>query len=562
MENNDLAGTVVAPDPIPHDLAGTVEASDLTPQAEVSTQEGRPRSHRRVAVNVAIFSVATGLSRVVGFAREVLSATYFGTGKAADAYSLAGTFPELLRSLLADAALPSAFVPVFTDLLEKRRRREAYELASALFTLILFVLGIVTVLSVLITPLLFSIFLKTDYSALAATLTQILLLCVVLIGVNSLVVGILNAHNHFSIPALAPIAWNLVIIGSLIWLRQFFTGDEKIYAYAIGVVLGTIVQVVMSAAVLRRTGIKLGFSLRFKNPRVRQVLTLMLPVTIALGVINIDVQINRWFVNPIAGGPAAIEKAFRLYMLPQGMFSVAVSTVIFPVLARLASQRDQDGLRETNGNGIRLIGLLLIPSAAVMMALAEPITRLTMQHGVFDAKSTALTSTALMWFALSLPFAGVNLLLTKTFFSIQRPWVPTLVAIGTLFINVIVSLSLIGPFGIVGPVIGTVVASLAMTFGQAHVLRNEFNGLDLKRTFHAVGLMTVASVAVGLVAYLTWFGIDTQVGRSLPGQILSVMSALSVGGFVYIALVSYFKIPEAHQMLGVVRSRMRRKSKS
>ena len=158
-------------------------------------------------------------------------------------------------------------------------------------------------------------------------------------------------------------------------------------------------------------------------------------------------------------GPSAIDAAFRLYMLPQGMFSVAVATVLFPRLARLASRHDLDGLRATTGTGMRQIALLLIPSAAATVALATPIVQLVYQRGEFDAESTRLTSEALLWFAFSLPFSGINLLLTRTFFSLQRPWLPTVLALASLVVNVGVSLALYEPLGLGGVVLGTTVGN-------------------------------------------------------------------------------------------------------
>jgi putative peptidoglycan lipid II flippase len=199
------------------------------------------------------------------------------------------------------------------------------------------------------------------------------------------------------------------------------------------------------------------------------VLILMLPVTIGLGLINFNVMINTVLGFRVSEeAPAAIDRAFRIYMLPQGVFSVAVSTVLFPTLSRFAARADIDGLRTTMGTGVRQIALLLVPSAAFTLVLATPNTRLIYQHGAFGTGSTELVSEALFWFSFSLPFAGMNLLLTRTFFSLQKPWVPTLIAVASLVVNLGVSLALYRPYGIAGLVIGTAVSSLASTLAQAY----------------------------------------------------------------------------------------------
>jgi putative peptidoglycan lipid II flippase len=282
-------------------------------------------------------------------------------------------------------------------------------------------------------------------------------------------------------------------------------------------------------------------------------------VTIGLGLINFNLLINTYFGFRISEeAPSAIDRAFRIYMLPQGMFSVAVATVLFPALSRLVARQDWDGLRSTQANGIRQIALLLIPSAAVTIALPEPITRLVYERGAFDAESTRLVSEALFWFSFSLPFSGFNLLLTRTFFSLQKPWTPTALAGVTLAINAAVSAALYGPIGIGGIVLGTVVSTAAMTVGQAYFLRRRTGGLQLGTTLKAAAKMIMAAAVLGAVAYGTWYVLDDALGRSLAAQLVSVGAALTLGSAVYAAIVLALRIPEAHQILELFTRRLRR----
>jgi putative peptidoglycan lipid II flippase len=519
-----------------------------------------------MAVNTVIFSVATGLSRVAGLVREIVAAGYFGTGGAASAFTLAFQIPNLVRALVADAALSSAFVPVFSELLEHRRRREAYALASALAGLLLVGLGAITILFIALAPVIVPPFTGSEFTHALDTLTfglsRVLFPIVVLLGINGLVVGVLNANDHFAIPAIAPLIWNLVIIGGLVGLTPLFHGDDRLYGYAIGVVAGTLVQLLICLPPLKRIGFPLRFSLHWRDPRIRRVLTLMLPVSVSLGLINIDLLINSVLGSLVSDqAPRAIDAAFRIYMLPQGMFSVAVATVVFPALSRLAARGDKPGLRAMLGSGTRQIALLLVPSAAATLALAVPIVRLVYQRGEFDAESTTLTARALFWFSFSLPFAGINLLQTRTFFSLQRPWLPTATALGSLVVNAAVSLALYGPLGIAGIVLGTAVASAAMTVLQATVLTRRLDGIDLRNTLNAVARIVAAAVVLGLVAYGVWWAIDQALGRSLPAQIVSVGVALIAGSVAYAAIVLKAGIPEARQIADLLGRRLGRGAK-
>jgi putative peptidoglycan lipid II flippase len=533
--------------------------------AETRPRRGRtPGTSRGIARNTAIFSILTGLSRIAGLVREVVASSYFGTSGPFSAFTVAFQVPNLVRSLFADAALSAAFVPVFTELLERGRRRDAYRLASTFVVLIVAALTAITVLFVLVAPVLMPP-LTGDFSPqldhLMVGLSQVLFPIVLLLGLNGLFVGILNAYDHFTIPALAPLVWNIVIIAVLVVLRPLFHGPDQMYAYAIGVLAGTAVQLAMCVPVLRR----LDFAFEWKgidvhDPRVRQVLALMLPITLSLGLINFNLFINSALGSTVSDAvPRAIDAAFRLYMLPQGMFSVAVATVLFPALARLATRRDVDGLRALTGTGTRQIFLLLIPAAACTLVLAEPITRLVYQRGAFGPGSTEIVSEALFWFSFSLPFAGVNLLLTRTFFSLRRPWLPTALGAATLVVNLAVALALVRPFGIAGIVVATAVASAAMTAGQAYYLRRELGGrLEGAATLRAVARMLVAAVALAAVAYPLWRGLDEALGRSLPAQVVSVGSGLVAGIAVYTAVVLALRVTEAEQIRELVRARLRR----
>jgi putative peptidoglycan lipid II flippase len=522
---------------------------------------------RRTAVNTAIFSAATGLSRVAGLVREVVAARYFGTTGPASAFTLAFQIPNLIRALVADAALSSAFVPVFSDLLEHKRRKEAYQLASALAGLLLVALGLIALLFIFLAPVVIPVFTGDNFTPalddLCIGLSQVLFPIVVLLGLNGLAVGILNAHDHFSIPAIAPLVWNLVIIVGLVGVTPFFHGSNRIYGYAIGVVAGTLVQLLMMIPALRAIGFPVWrITLpRRGDPRVRRVLVLMLPVSIGLGLINIDLVLNSTIGSLISDqAPAAIDKAFRIYMLPQGMFSVAVATVLFPQLSRLAARRDFAGLQAVTGVGLRQIALLLIPSAAAVAVLSTPMVQLVYQRGVFDAQSTRQVAEALFVFGFSLPFSGWNLLLTRTFFSLQRPWLPTALAGISLVLNTVISLALYKPLGITGVVLGTVISNALLTVLEAIYLRRELGGLELTRTAWACAAMLTGAAVLAEVAYGSWWLLDHVFGRSLPGQVISVGGGLTLGGAAYATAVLWLGIPEARQVIRLFASRIQRRS--
>jgi putative peptidoglycan lipid II flippase len=522
-----------------------------------------PGQGRRLARSTAFFSFATGLSRVLGLIREVVAASYFGVTATMSAFTIAFQVPNLVRALFADSALQGAFVPVFTELLERGERKEAFRVASSLFFLILLLLGAVTALFVLFAGPLMSVFAPgfDDDPALkdlTVHLSQLMFPIVVLLALSGLVVGMLNSFEHFAVPALAPVAWNIVIIGALVGLVPLLPDDDEIYAYAGGILAGTVVQFLLPLPWLRGRGGRFTLTLDWRDERVRRVLKLMLPVTIALGLINLSLLINSLFGTLVSDqAPAAIDKAFRIYQLPQGLFSISIATILFPTLSRLAARGARDELRRTMAGGVRQICLLLIPSAVAMAVLAEPITRLVYQRGAFGQQATDLTSEAMVWWSISLPFQGVSLLFSRTFFSLQRPWATTALSGVNLLVNAVLAAALYGPLGIAGIVLGTVAGTVVMCVAQGWILRGALGGVEGTRTAATALRMLVAAALLGLVSYWSWYGLDAALGRGIGGQAVSVLGALAAGFAIYAASVWVLRVPEAHQFWRLLVSRGR-----
>jgi putative peptidoglycan lipid II flippase len=539
----------------------TIAALSATGEAVPASQ---PPHGRRIAVNTAIFSIATGFSRVAGLAREVVAASYFGTSGPASAFTIAFLVPNLVANLFGNAVLSAAFVPVFTDLLQKGRRRDAFRLASTLFWIMLLALGAITALFILGAGVIMPLFTGPKFGpsldALTVGLSQVLFPVVLLLGLSGLVVGILQSYDRFTIQAISPAVWNLVIIVLLVVLHPHFHGQNEIYAYAIGILVATGVQFLMVLGALSRIDFRLQFHVDWRDPRVKRVFILMLPITIGLGIVNLDQLINSAFGTLVSEhAPRAIDNAFRIYMLPQGMFSVAVATVLFPTLSRLASRRDPAGMRRTVGNGMRQINLLLIPAATFMIVLTTPIVQLVFQRGHFGVESTDQVSEALFWFAFSLPFGGLNLLLTRTFFAVQRPWIPTRMAMINMAVDIVVSIGLYKPLGIAGLVIGTLAANVVMTALLMYRLRIGLNGrVEGAQTTMITARILVASALLAGVSWGVWWLLNALFGDALIGQIISVGGAAGAGLLVYSRAVLAMRIPEAHQVRSLIVGRLGR----
>ncbi len=504
--------------------------------------------HRRLARSTLIFSVATGLSRVLGLVREMVVAYYFGINGKINAFTVAFQIPNLVRALLADAALSGAFVPVFSDLLEKGERQRAWRVASTIFWLVLLVLGGLTALFILIAPILIRPFGEPggDFD-LAVGLSRVLFPIVVLLGLSGVIVGILNTYDHFTVPALTPVFWNLAIIAGLALGVPRVSGENaQLYIYAGSILVGTVIQLFLPVPWLRGLDGRLQLVLDWRDPAVRRFFTLMLPVTLTLGLINVNAVIDTLFASRLLDpnlAPAAINAAFRLYMLPQGIFSVAIATVLFPALARLAARNDIDGFRATVSTGLRQIAFLLIPASVVSAVLAEPIVRLVYERGAFTAADVTVVAGCLAALSLGLVFNGWMLMLTRGFYGLQSNWLPTGVAVGTLGLNAVLDVALYR-VGIWGIPLATSLANIVGAGFLVFFLRRRVGGVGMVRVSGAIVRVTVASVALGAVAFGLWYAFDRALGRSVGAQFVSLGVALAVGGAVYLGACRVLRVRE------------------
>jgi putative peptidoglycan lipid II flippase len=281
----------------------------------------------------------------------------------------------------------------------------------------------------------------------------------------------------------------------------------------------------------------------------------MIPVTIGLGLINFNLVVDSIFASRLIDpelAPTAIDKAFRVYMLPQGMFSVAVATVLFPSLSRLAAREDYDGFRHTVGLGLRQIAFLLVPASVLAAVLAEPIVRLLYQRGDFKPDQTSVVAGALAAFAAGLTFNGTMLMLNRAFFSLQSPWIPTAVALGNLGVNAVLDAAFYR-LGVWGIPLSTTFVNIAGTAALLVLLQRRLGRIEFGETARAFAKIVLASATVAVVSYAVWRGLDTELGRSVGAQIVSLGLAIGGGVLAYALACRTLNVHELKALLSLRR---------
>jgi putative peptidoglycan lipid II flippase len=289
----------------------------------------------------------------------------------------------------------------------------------------------------------------------------------------------------------------------------------------------------------------------WRDPAVRRVLGLMLPVTLTIGLVNVNFLVDTLFASRLLDpelAPAAIDKAFRLYMLPQGIFSVAVATVLFPMLARLAARGDTAGLRRMLDGGLRQIAFLLVPAGLLSIVLAEPIVRLVYQRGEFTAEDTVIVAQCLQAFSIGLVFNGWMLILNRSFYAVQTNWTPTAIALGAVALNAIFD-TIFYRLGIWGIPLATSTVNVVAAIVLLVMMRRRLGLEHVGRTIGVVLRIAAASVLAAAAAFVAWYALDAWLGEAALAQIVSLGAGFAAGGSVYVGASRALGLRELEALL-------------
>lgn len=547
-------------------------APNPTPAPDAAAGE-----RRRIRAATIVFSAATMLSRVAGLLREIATAAVFGATSTYSAFVIANQIPNLLRSLVADSALSATFVPAFAELDERDERERAWRVAGAVCGVLVAVLGPLTVLAMVAAPWIVTPFLDQNFSPADVELTiglaRLLMPIVLILALSGVVVGILNVHGRFGVAALAPVAWNAIILLSLAGAVWFAPAEQRIWIYAAGTVAGTLVQALLPVPWLRGLGgrLRLRDMVRgWRDPTVRSIFVHMLPITLGLGLINVQQLISALLaakvdanVGPLlsgldldpGAGPTLLDKAFRIYMLPQGIFSVAVSTVVFPTLARMSARGDSRGFADRVDLGLRQILMLLVPSSVFLGIFCVPVTRVLYERAEWDSSQTFAAALVLAAFAVGLTFNGLTLLLIRSLFSMRLTWLPTLASVVTLAVNLVVAIASYQTWGVLGIAAATSVANVVGVVLLYVMLARRTAPLGTVRTLAiAAGTLLAAVIAVGIAAagyYLVW---EPALGSGFVPSLLGLTAALGIAAPIYLWLGARLRVVRPGLLRGLRRS--------
>ncbi len=489
------------------------------------------------------------VSRVLGLLREMVIARQFGTSPEMDAYLAAFRLPDFLFYMVAGGALGSAFIPSFTGFLTRSDRAGAWQLASAVINWVLLILLALGGLAALFAPWVAQTFFA-DFTVvqqqLTAELMRWMLISTVIFGVSGVVMGILNAHQHFLLPALAPAIYNIAIILGA-WLLGPVWGVRGLTA---GVVAGAAAHLLVQIPGLIRYKMQYRPVLALHNESLHEVGRLMAPRVLGLAAVQLNFMVSAVLAAGLpAGSLTAFNYGWIIMLLPQGVIAQSVATALFPTLAALVAEGNHAEMRRIFAVTLRNLLFLTLPAAVGLLTLRTPIVRLLLERGAFDAASTEMTAWALGFFALGLVGHAVVEIVTRAFYALKNTRTPVSVGILAMAVNVGLSILLMRVFSAAGwaahgglALANSIAVMLEMVILLA-LLRPLLGGLGDADLPRAVIKMTLAAA---LTAFLLW-ALLPWLPRS-PAW-LGGLLGIGIGALIYLGLAYALRLDELQSIL-------------
>jgi putative peptidoglycan lipid II flippase len=516
-------------------------------------------ANRQIARAAGTVMFAFVLSNLVGLVRQILISRVFGTGDAIDAFYAASTFPDLIFSLVAGGALASAFIPTFTGFLAKEDRASAWKLAASITNLILLILSALSIVSALLAPQIIRYILAPDYPTykqdLAASLLRVLLISPAIFGVSGLLMGILNAHQRFLLPALAPsMYWIGMIIGLILFVP--FIG---IFGLAWGAVLGAALHLAVQLPDLIKLPSRSYLPiLGLDNPSVREVGRLMLPRLLGVAVVQINFVVNVIIASGLSEGSlSAIKYAWQVMTMPEVAIAQAIAIAALPTFSAQVARGKLGEMRYSLASTLRGVLLLSLPATLGLILLRYPIVILLFQRGQFDAHSTDMVAWALLWYTAGLVGHSVVEILSRAFYALHDTRTPVIVGTIAMSLNVVFSFAFSALFASLGwmPHGGLALANSFATALEMSALfilmHRRLKGLDdmnIGRGLLQAALGTIAMSAL----ILGWL-------RFAAGYSAWIVVPIGIvaGGIVYALIMFVLRVPELGELVNSVQRRLR-----
>ncbi|MBU4484602.1 murein biosynthesis integral membrane protein MurJ [bacterium] len=519
--------------------------------------------HKNITKRTGIVSFFTLISRIFGLIRDIVVANFFGATWFADAFYMAFTIPNILRRLFAEGSMTIAFIPIFSEYL-KKSKDEAKRVVNITFTYLLLFLVIVTIIGIIFAPYIVKL-MAWGFSAnpakfnLTIYLTMLMFPYIIMVSLVALAMGILNSLKHFSSPAASPIVLNIGIIAVALFLRNYF--DPPVLALAAGVLIGGMLQIALQIPFLVREGYLPRFSDEFKHEAARKIGKLFIPSIYGAAVYQLNVVIIRLLASFLPHGSVSyLWYSDRLMEFPLGVFAIAVATAILPTLSDHAAEQNWTEFKKDMNFGLRLTWFITVPAAVGLIMLSTPITKVVYERGMFDAFSTQATASALMAFAIGLPFIGGVRIIVPAFYALKDALTPVIISTIAVASNIILGLVLMHPMKHNGLALAISVSALINFVLLLFFLRKKVGLLGIRKLALSTAKIALCAGLMGAVLYGATHHGDTffHSGR-IYRNALDLVTVITMGMMTFFISAWLVKCEELKPITEIVLSKIKKK---
>jgi putative peptidoglycan lipid II flippase len=523
---------------------------------ESTAEQSSSSANCQIARAAGTVMVAMVISQLTGLLANSLIGSTFGTGMENEAYFAANRFSEIIFNLMAGGALGSAFIPTFTGLLATKDRPGAWKLASSIANLLLLIMVLVSILSWIFAEQIVHTILAPGFEARGQAMTvdllRIQLPSSIIFGLSGLAMGILNAHQHFLLPALAPAMYRIgLIIGTLVlspWIG--------IKGLAWGVVLGSCMHLLLQLpALVRLPERRYTPTLGLQVPNVREVGRLMAPRLIGVAVVQLNFLLNTFLASyQPEGSVTAITLAFALMLMPQAAIAQSIAIAALPTFSAQVARGRKDEMRSSLAATLRGVLLLAIPASLGLVLMREPLVSVIYERNAFGQASTVLVAWALLWYAAGLVGHSLVEIFSRAFYALHDTKTPVVVGVITMSLNLLLSIAFSWLFASVGwmPHGGLALANSLATALESialiYLMRRRLSGLQGHMIWQVVGKASLAAACMGVGVWI-WLKVNP-----ISSNLLLTLGGVLVGGLLYVILLWVLRVSELRRGLGFLRS--------
>ncbi|MBZ2175013.1 murein biosynthesis integral membrane protein MurJ [Schnuerera sp. xch1] len=496
---------------------------------------------RKVAQSAATIAIFTLISKFLGFIREVLIASQYGSGYETDTYFVAMTATTIIMTTIG-TSLNTTLIPIFTEIEERKGRKGKLKFLNNIFNVVFFTAIILALLGFLLSPVIIKILAKGfegEQFDLAVKLNRIGLPIIIFLGFTYIFSGYLHSSQIFGPPAIMGIPYNFVFIFFLLFMADKINISDLMLAS----VFATSTQFLIQIPAIRHQGFRYRLDVNLKDIYISKTFKLIVPVILGSAVQKINTIIDKTLASSLVDGSiSALNYAARINDVIVSVFIMAVTTVIFPMLSKAFSQQDNKQIRRIMGQGINIILIITVPATIGILILAEPIVRLFFERGEFTSIATNMTSSALFFYSLGLVGISLRLMLNKVFYSFQDTKTPMMNGALAVGLNIILNLIFVRFMDHSGLALAT---SISVTLTSAFLflnLRKKIGPIGLTAYIKTFIKTLAASLIMGVVVYFMFYGLSAKFATNKIIELLILLLSIGTGALIYFILCIVFKV--------------------